>query len=177
MLHEQASEQTDRYGRVNISALSRETGYDRKTIRKYLQEDSKPPEQQSRNIPSKLDPYKDYLLRWLSDYPLLSCGILLEEIQALDFSGKRTILGEFFHTHRPHPPSLPEWRYETKPGVQAQVDWAECRYNRPDGTVHRVYCFTMILGYSRMRYAEFTHSTDQVTFLRCLQHGFEYLEV
>jgi transposase len=31
----------------------------------------------------------------------------------------------------------------------------------------------MVLGYSRMRYAEFTHSTDQVTFLRCLQNGFE----
>lgn len=92
----------------------------------------------------------------------------------MGFTGKRTILGDYIHTHRPHPPSLPEWRYETKPGVQSQVDWAACRYNLPDGIIRKVYCFTMILGYSRMRYVEFTRSTDQVTLLRCLQNGFEY---
>jgi transposase len=32
----------------------------------------------------------------------------------------------------------------------------------------------MILGYSRMRYVEFTRSTDLVTFLLCLQKAFEY---
>ena len=174
MLHEQASEQAELYGRVNISALSRETGYDRKTVRKYLHEGTKPPEQQHRNKPSKLDPYKDYLLKRLSDFPLLSCATLLEEIQSMGFTGKRTILGDYIHAHRPLPPSLPEWRYETKPGVQSQVDWAECRYNLPDGIIRKVYCFTMILGYSRMRYDEFTRSTDQITLLRCLQNAFEF---
>ena len=71
-------------------------------------------------------------------------------------------------------PSLPEWRYETKPGVQSQVEWAKCRFNLPDGSVCKVYCFTMILGYSRMRYIEFTRSTDQVTLIHCLQKSFEY---
>jgi transposase len=113
MLHEQASDQSEQYGRVNISALSRETGYDRKTIRKYLQGEPTPPEQQIRNKPSKLDPYMDYLLKRLSDFPLFSCATLLDEIQALGFTGKRTILGDYLHAHRPHRPSLPEWRYET----------------------------------------------------------------
>jgi len=62
MLLEQASEQEEKYGKVNISALSRLTGYDRKTIRKYLQPDVTAPELQHRNKPSKLDPFKDYLL-------------------------------------------------------------------------------------------------------------------
>jgi len=32
----------------------------------------------------------------------------------------------------------------------------------------------MILGYSRMRYVEFTTSTDIQTFLLCHQHAFDY---
>ena len=117
---------------MNISALSRETGYDRKTIRKYLSADTQPPEQQHQNKPSKLDPYKDYLLKRLSDYPLLSRVTLLEEIQPMDYTVKRTHLGDYL---RPHPVSLPEWRYETKPGVQSQVDWADCRYTLQNGII------------------------------------------
>jgi transposase len=174
MLQEQALEPEELYGKVNISALSRETGYDRKTIRKYLSADTQPPEQQHRKKPSKLDPYKDYLLKRLSDYPLLSCATLLEEIQLMGYTGKRTILGDYLHSHRPHPVPLPEWRYETKPGVQSQIDWADCKYTLSTGIIRKVSCFTMILGYSRMRYVEFTRSTDLVTFLLCLQKAFEY---
>ena len=51
MLYKQASEQTELDGKVYICAFSRETGYDRKTILKYLQDDVKRPEQQSRIKP------------------------------------------------------------------------------------------------------------------------------
>ena len=44
MLLEQVSEEEEKYGKVNISALSRSTGDDRKTIRKYLQPDVTVPE-------------------------------------------------------------------------------------------------------------------------------------
>jgi transposase len=115
MLLEQASEQAEQCGKVNISALSRENGYDRKTLRKYLQPDVRPCEPQHRNKPSKLDPFKDYLLKRLSDYPLLNSVILLEEITQMGYKGKHTILCDYFQTHRPRPPTFPEWRYETKP--------------------------------------------------------------
>jgi transposase len=92
----------------------------------------------------------------------------------MGYTGKRTILGDYLHSHRPHPLPLPEWRYETKPGVQLQVDWADCWYTLSTGIIRKVSCFTMILGYSRMRYVEFTRSTDLVTFLLCLQKAFEY---
>lgn len=98
----------------------------------------------------------------------------MEEIIPMGYTGKHTILCDFLQTHRPRPPVLPEWRYETKPGIQSQVYWVECRYTRPDGVSHKVYCFTIILGYSRMRYIEFTRSPDQVTLFRCLQNAFSY---
>jgi len=62
------------------------------------------------------------LLKRLSDYPLLSSTTLMEEIIPMGYTGKHTILCDFLQTHRPRPPVLPEWRYETKPGVQSQVD-------------------------------------------------------
>jgi transposase len=89
----------------------------------------------------------------------------------MGYTGKRTLLGDYL---RPHPISLSEWWYETKPGTQSQVDWADCRSTLSTGIIHKLSCFTMILGYSQMRYVEFTRSTDLVTFLLCLQKAFEY---
>jgi hypothetical protein len=66
------------------------------------------------------------------------------------------------------------YRYETKPGVQAQVDWAECGYIDIDGEKRRLYCFTMVLGYSRMRYAEFTLRIDVYTLIQCHINAFGY---
>lgn len=43
-------------------------------------------------------------------------------------------------------------RYETKPGVQAQVDWGELGTVEVDGKVKKLFCFNMIFGYSRMRF-------------------------
>jgi len=66
------------------------------------------------------------------------------------------------------------YRYETKPGVQAQVDWAECGYIEIDGEKRKLYCFTMVLGYSRMRYAEFTLRIDVFTLIQCHINAFGY---
>lgn len=59
----------------------------------------------------------------------------------MGYTGKHTIPCDFLQYHRPRLPSLPEWRSETKPGIQAQVDWAECRYTHPDGMSHKVHGF------------------------------------
>ena len=69
---------------------------------------------------------------------------------------------------------LAVYRYETKPGHQAQVDWGECGETFLDGENRKLYCFSMILGYSRMRYAEFTLSQDVHTLIRCHINAFQY---
>jgi transposase len=43
-----------------------------------------------------------------------------------------------------------------------------------DGRVRKAYCFSIVLGYSRMRYVEFTLSTDTSTLIQCHLHAFEY---
>ena len=69
MLKDLAREQEQNTGRVNISELSRETGLDRKTVRRYLRSDHPPETPHTRNKPSKLDPYKPYIHGNRSGHP------------------------------------------------------------------------------------------------------------
>ncbi len=174
MLKDLAREQEQATGRVNISALSRETGFDRKTVRNYLTRDRPPITPRTRIKPSKLDPYKPYILKRLESYPRLSRVRLLEEIREQGYSGGTTILGDYLRQVRPTIPILPELRYETNPGEMAQCDWSACLASHPDGSERNVNCFTMTLSYSRMRFIEFTPSQDLPTFLTCHLHAFEY---
>ena len=43
-----------------------------------------------------------------------------------------------------------------------------------DGKIKKLFFFSMILGYSRMRYVEFTLSTDTSTLIQCHLNAFQY---
>ena len=174
MLHDLAKEQEIHLGKVNISALSKQTGYDRKTVRKYLSKPRGYPPQYRHLKSGKLESFKEYLQSRIEQFPFLSSVRLLEEIRSQGYNGGYTILKDYLRTIRPKRTVIAEVRYETKPGIQAQVDWSDCHYLTVEGESKRINCFSMILGFSRMRYVEFTTSTDIQTFLLCHQHAFEY---
>ena len=158
---------------LNISQISRETGYHRNTVRKYLAAQTVPIPASRRTRPSKLDPYKAYIQQRIRDYPL-SAARIYREIQEMGFNGKYTIVKDYIREIRP-PTRVPAvFRYETEPGVQAQVDWGECGHLDVDGRRRKLYCFSMVIGYSRMRYAIFTLSTDTSTLIHCHLNAFEY---
>ncbi|MDD3932247.1 MAG: IS21 family transposase [Methanoculleus sp.] len=158
---------------LNLSQISRETGYHRNTVRKYLAAQTMPTPASRRPQPSKLDAYKDYIQNRIADYPL-SAARIYREIQELGFAGKYTLVKEYIQTVRPNHGVPAVYRYETEPGIQAQVDWGECGHLEVDGRQRNLYCFSMILGYSRMRYAVFTLSTDTYTLLQCHLDAFDY---
>ena len=66
-------------------------------------------------------------------------------------------------------------RFETEPGVQTQVDFGEFAVEEPDGAVRRYFLFALILGYSRMLYAELLERCDMVSFLEAHQRAFAVL--
>ena len=158
---------------LNISEIARETGFDRKTIRKYIaaQIPLTPTKREARL--SKLNPYTEYIQQRINEYPLSALRIY-REIQDRGFTGKYTIVKDYIRQIRPRETVSAVLRYETKPGIQAQVDWGECDHIDEDEQLRKVYCFSMILGYSRMRYVEFTLSTNVYTFIQCHNHAFEY---
>ncbi len=158
---------------LNISQISRQTGHDRKTVRKYInaKEIQNHPKRKPRG--SILDPYKDYIKDRLKDFPLSSIRIL-EEIQERGYPGSYTIVKEFVRTIKRSKQIPAEYRYETAPGIQSQVDWGEVDRIMVDGKMKKLYCFAMVLGYSRMRYVEFTLDVKTETFIQCHINAFQY---
>lgn len=69
------------------TAIAKETGFNQKTIHKYLNEDKLPERKvNKKKKESKLDPYKNYLLQRIQE-GTTNCVVLLEEIQAMGYTG------------------------------------------------------------------------------------------
>jgi transposase len=140
---------------LNTTEIARQTGFDKKTVRKYLTINTLPEPQKHPERKSKLDPFKPFLLEKLNEGPYTAAR-LYREIKEMGFDGGKTIVKDFIKEVRPKQEVLAVLRYETKPGIQAQVDWGEVGKVEIDGKIKKLFCFSMILGYSRMRYVELT---------------------
>ena len=158
---------------LSISEIARQTGHDRKTIRKYINSDVHPTRNKRSRNPGKIAPFKEYIISRLNEHPL-SASRIYREIQEKGFTGKYGIVKNFVRKVRPKIEVPAVYRYETKPGIQAQVDWAECGRIEIDGQIRKLYCFTMVLGFSRMRFAEFTLKMDVLTLIQCHVNAFQY---
>lgn len=156
---------------ISASEIARLTGRDRKTVRKVLAEPSpKLHRQLDKPRPTKLDPFREYLLQRV-DQGCLNGTVLLEEIRQLGYTGKISMLRLFLAPVRQELIRKREAteRFETAPGKQAQVDWAEFgRIWVPDEERWRkLYAFLFTLGYSRAQYLQFTLACDMEHFLSC----------
>ena len=157
----------------SITAISSETGFDPKTIRKYINSDELPSKKKTNRKVSKLDPYKDYVMKRIKE-GTTNCTVLLEEILSMGYEGKLTILRDFVRPYRTRPKKQATIRYETPPGKQAQMDWGHIGKLNVDHEVKDIYAFVMLLSYSRMKYVEFTDSMDLETLMKCHMNAFAY---
>lgn len=92
------------------------------------------------------------------------------------FEGRYTIVKDYVRTKKKDLNHQATVRFETMPWLQGQVDWAHFPNHRVmvDGREHKLYCFLMILGYSRMRYIEFVTDMSTDTLIRCHINAFRY---
>ena len=78
-------------------------------------------------VATKLDRYRDILVSRLGEYPDLTAVRLFEEIKAAGYAGGYTQVKEYVRKVRPRAPEEPVVRFETPPGHQGQVDFADFR--------------------------------------------------
>nr|WP_135482124.1 IS21 family transposase [Candidatus Chloroploca mongolica] len=158
----------------SIRAIAEQTGIARNTVRTYLR--GKPVAAPRPRRQSKLDPFKERIRRWVHDDRLLNCETMLERLRADGYTGSSSILRAFVTPLRPPRRShRPARRYETTPGEQVQIDWGEFLFERDQHT-HKLYGFTAVLGYSRMRFVCFVKRSDVASLIRCFMQAAEYFD-
>ena len=157
---------------VSLHEIARRLGLARNTVRKYVRGAAVPAARPPR--PTKLDPFKQQVRRWVSEDHLLNCVTMHERLRPLGYTGGISQLKAFVHHLRPPRAGLhPVRRYETAPPEQMQFDWGEFRYDQAGG-YHKVFGFIAILSHSRMRFVVFTKRCDTVTLIRCILLACEY---
>jgi transposase len=163
---------------VSISAIARRTGRDPKTIRKYIERGVEAPVYSPRALgrPNKLAPYLEFLRERVTAFPDLTAARLTREIRELGYMGAYTAVKRFLAAIRPENGPKPfEVRFETPPGVQAQVDFARFVVDFTDepGVSRIVWLFSLVLGHSRFLFARYVMHQDLQTLLRCHMQAFE----
>jgi transposase len=151
--------------------IARRLGINVRTIRRWIaageldRDLDEPPRYTPRPPrPTKLDPYREIVRTRLADYPELSAVRLFEEVRTAGYTGGYGQVRDYVRRVRPAPAPEPVVRFETAPGHQAQVDFAE--FNFPWG---KRYAFVAVLGYSRLLFVRFSERQD----MRALFDGLE----
>lgn len=160
---------------VSIREIARRTGRSRNSVRKALRA-SEPPGGISRRRASLLDAFKTYIRERYFEHEL-SATKLHEEVRNQGYLGSEITVRRFVSELKRsrYGPKGATVRFETPPGHQAQADWGYTgRVVCPDGRVVSVYAFVAVLGFSRMRYVEFTTSMKLPVLLSSLTRAFAY---
>lgn len=158
---------------MSYSDIAKELGMHRHTVKSLIEREKNYVQKRSKKG-SKLDPYKEYLLKRLQEDHVFNCEKLIEEIRKKGYTGGRTILKEFVQPYRKSFKERHTRRYETEPGEQMQVDWKEAGLYQVGGEVIPLMIFVATLSYSRMSYACFAERQDREHLFYCLSQAFEY---
>jgi len=165
---------------LSVTAIARRTGRDPKTVRKYIERGIEAPVYRPRSVgrSSKLAPFMEFLRERVVAFPDLSAARLTREVRELGYAGAYTAVKRFLAAIRPDNEPRPyEVRFETPPGLQAQVDFARFVVDFTDdpGTSRVVWLFSLVLGHSRFLFARYVVHQDLQTLLRCHIEVFEAL--
>ena len=160
----------------NKAELARRYGCDPRTIDRYLRIQSGEliQKKSSRMYQSKLDDYKSIIVHKVDTFGCTAMAVY-KFIITKGYTGKYSIVADFVKKHKEDETKKATIRFETNPGLQAQVDWKEdmTLINRK-GEVFKVNIFLMVLGYSRYKFMMITTDRSQQTLFNCMIKAFEF---
>lgn len=156
---------------LSFTEIAAETGYHPATISKWVREGGPPPARTVTDEDRVVDPrWADRLNELLVGNRLLLATSLFEIIRAEGFDGSYPSVARWVNAQRgprfrrAESASVP---IETAPGEEAQFDFSDCSaWSERVGLGPVLWCFAMILSWSRWRLWWFTTSVDR-------EHTFE----
>lgn len=154
----------------NKSQISKETGLDRSTVRKYLsmnEKDFQEMEVRINNQSSKLSSYMSFVKKELETSPFLSSAQIEDHLKEhfSDFPNvhSKTVynfvqkIRQKYDIPKPKENEVREFLKlpETEFGKEAQVDFGETYMQKGDNKRQKVYFFSMVLSRSRYKFIYF----------------------
>jgi len=118
-------------------------------------------------VARKLDPFRGIVEARVNEFPRLTATRVFDEIRAAGYAGGYTQLKQYVRQVRPAPAVDPVVRFETPPGHQGQVDFAEFRL--PWG---KRYALVVVLAHSRLLWLQFFERQTMAVLMRGLEEAF-----
>lgn len=155
---------------MGIREIARQMGCSRNTVRRYLRDEESTRYRARPPRPTKLDPYKGYLMeRVEAARPhWIPATVLLREIQTQGYTGGISQLKAFLSPLKQRKAD-PLVRFETPPGKQMQVDFTIIRRGRTP-----LLAFVATLGYSRSSAVIFGSKEDAPSWADGLRASFAH---
>lgn len=161
-------------GVVSKAAIAKIMGCDPRTVKKYM-EGYIPKKRRTVKKKSKLDEYRNIIETKME----IGCSsmAIFKYIQKDGYKGSYSLVADYALKHKKEQLKKATMRYETSPGLQAQVDWKESiRMTSISGQIYEVNIFLMVLGYSRTKFLMLTSDRTQKTLFNCMNEAFKYFK-
>jgi transposase len=150
--------------RWRIGTIARQLGVHRDTVRRVVQQAGL--ERNSPLRPSRIDPYRAFIVQTLAKYPTLTAARLYGMVYERGYRGHADHFRHLVATMRPRPAAEAYLRLRTLPGEQAQVDWAHFGHLQIGRARRALMAFVMVLSYSRRIFLRFFLDARMDSFLR-----------
>lgn len=160
---------------LSTRAIAKKLGIHRSTVKRHIEGNTFPQYQKIKRQESIIDPYRQTIDDYLAtdDY---QATWLLDRLKKMGYPGSYETLRDYVRSVKERRSRLAYIRFETEPGLQAQVDWGDFQVVNPDSSTSTKYMFLMILGYCRAMYVEFVEQCTLETFMDCHIRAFRYLQ-
>lgn len=159
---------------LNYSRIARQYNCNRKTVRRFFENKGKIPiPRKKRAYNSILDSFKDIVVEKVDEG---STAISIYHfLKKKGYIGSYATIRDFCRKHRRSKQQQAVIRFETNPGLQAQVDWKEnFKLKNKYNDEFEINIFLVVLGYSRYKYLMLTTDKAQTTVFKGLIESFKY---
>lgn len=159
---------------LSMRAIARKLGIHRNTVKRHIEAGEPPRYEKRKRKASVLDPFRQIIDDYLAEDAYRATWIY-DCLKKAGYQGSYETVRDYVRTVKERRSRLAYIRFETEPGLQAQVDWGDFQVVNPDGSTSTRHMFLMVLGYSRAMYMEFVRKCSLETFMDCHIHAFHYL--
>ena len=151
--------------RWRVGTIARQLHVHRDTVRRVLAQAGEPaPASPLR--PSRIDPYRDFVLATLVKFPTLTAARLFTMVYERGYRGSPEHFRHVIAGMRPRPAAEAFLRLRTLAGEAAQVDWAHFGHLQIGRARRPLMAFVMVLSYSRRIFLRFFLDARMDSFLR-----------